>query len=229
MNALTQVPPGADLEHTQHSPDSPSPDHLSTLPIPPSRKPARWGGRWGGRTGVLLLVGVAASLLLGLLALPTVTARLRSGPGLAGPGMAGPSVAGGLVVEGAWARAATRPTDGSGGTSAVYMQLRNPGGELDRLLGATSDVATMTEVHRTTVEDGVMRMRPAGPIDVPAGETVTLQPGGLHVMLIDLRHDLVAGERLAVTLQFERAGELTVEAEIRAPMQGPMQAPMHGR
>ena len=127
-----------------------------------------------------------------------------------------------IVAEGAWARAATRLTDGAGGTSAVYLTLKNVGPDHDRLVGASSEVASLTEIHRSTMEAGVMRMLPAGTVDVPAGATVTLAPGGLHVMLIDLHQDLTAGDHLAITLHLERAGDVTVDAEIRAPSAGPM-------
>jgi len=133
-----------------------------------------------------------------------------------------------VMAEQPWARAAMRPSDVPGGTSAVYMTLRNTGSVDDRLLGAWSDAAETTEVHRTTVDGGVMRMRPAGPLDLPVGGALTLEPGGLHVMLINLRRDLVVGEWLTVTLQMEQAGDVVVDAEVRAPMSGPMSKPMHG-
>ena len=170
-----------------------------------------------GLAGVIIIVMLAGALLVQ----PARTMTIA--PAVQAP--VGPAV----TVEQPWARAATRPADAPGGTSAVYLTLRNTGSVDDRLLGASSDVADLTEVHRTTVEDGVMRMRPAGPQDLPAGGVLTLQPGGLHVMLIDLRRDLTAGERLTVTLQLERAGDVVVDAEILAPASQPMSPPMHGR
>ncbi|MGE3913654.1 MAG: copper chaperone PCu(A)C [Chloroflexota bacterium] len=179
-------------------------------------------------TDWLLLIAEATVGLIGLLLAAILVLMLAAA--IVSPSasldVAATGPAGRLTVQDAWARAATRSADGSGGTSAIYLQVRNPGGQPDRLLGVTSPVAATTEVHRSAIEDGVMQMRPAGPVDVPAGEAVTLQPGGLHIMLMGLQQDLVAGERVEVTLQFEHAGDITVDTEIRAPMQ---QAPMHGR
>jgi periplasmic copper chaperone A len=219
MNSLTQERERTSLEQRDSPETAASPQGAALLAAPLSRTPV--AGKPQPRQYLLLVLGG-----LGMIALFSVLAAMWIA---AAPTNSGAAAGGGIVVEDAWARAATRPSEGTGGTSAIYMLIRNEGGEQDQLIGATSDAAATTEVHRTQVEDGVMRMRPAGPVEVPAGGTVTLQPGGLHVMLIDLQRDLVAGERLSVTLQFERAGDLRVDAEVRAPMPAPMSAPMHGR
>jgi len=111
----------------------------------------------------------------------------------------------------AWARPAA-----AGATSALYVTLENRGPVEDRLVGAASPVAGRVEVHRTSVEGGVMRMRPAGEVAIPAGGALAFEPGGLHVMLVGLRRELVAGDSLSVTLRFARAGELTVRAVVRS-------------
>ncbi len=116
-----------------------------------------------------------------------------------------------IEVERAWARAATVLT----GTSAAYMELRNPTAHDDRLLGATTEAAAGAEIHRSSMQAGVMHMEPAGPVAVPAGGSVKLEPGGLHVMLMDLADDLREGGHLMLVLHFERAGDVTVHVPIQ--------------
>ncbi len=100
-------------------------------------------------------------------------------------------------------------------TGAVFMTVANAGSEEDRLISATSDAAETVEVHEVKNNNGVMEMRPLSDgLAIPAGESVVLQPGGYHIMLIGLTGDLNAGESFAVTLTFEKAGDVTVEAAI---------------
>ncbi len=137
----------------------------------------------------------------------------------------------GLRVEEAWARPAMAGGDmqagsegamGGGmaapGTGAVFMRLVNDGPEADRLLGGQTDVAAVVEIHETVMEGEVMKMQmlPEG-LEIPAGGEVALRPGGYHIMLIGVRDDLEVGERFELDLQFERAGTVTVEAEVRQP------------
>lgn len=63
----------------------------------------------------------------------------------------------------------------------------------------------------------MMMMEPQEAVEIPAGENVQFQPGGLHVMLVGLKNDLKVGDTLKVTLKFETAGEITVEAEVKEP------------
>jgi copper(I)-binding protein len=114
-----------------------------------------------------------------------------------------------------WARPATMMEGKS--VSAVYMVIRNEGGQADRLIRAESDVAETVELHETKMEGGTMKMEPVQAIDIPPGGQVELKPGGLHVMLIGLKRELAVGDRLTVTLYFEQAGVVTLEAEVRQP------------
>jgi copper(I)-binding protein len=118
--------------------------------------------------------------------------------------------AAGIAVQDAWARASLR-----GMPSAVFFVLHNNGAEADTLLSVATDVADAAEVHRSSMDNGVMRMGPAGPVTIPAGESVALAPGGLHVMLIGLHDDLVEGTELTLTLQFEHAGPMTLTVPVR--------------
>jgi len=120
-----------------------------------------------------------------------------------------------IRIEDPWARPATMMEGRS--VSAVYMVIHNEGAQTDRLVRAESDVSEVVELHQTKMEGGMMKMEPVQAIDVPAGSQVELKPGGLHVMLIGLKRELAVGDRLTVTLYFERAGDLQVQAEVRQP------------
>ncbi len=110
-----------------------------------------------------------------------------------------------------WARA-TAPGQAAGGG---FLKLRN-GGAADRLLAASSDAAERVELHSMKMEGDVMRMRQLDAIDLPAGATVALEPGGLHLMFLGLRQPLAAGSRFPLKLRFEKAGEVTVEVKVEA-------------
>ena len=99
-----------------------------------------------------------------------------------------------VKVEQAWVRPSVPGQQGTGG----YMKLTAREGR--RLVGAESPVAGVAEVHEMKMEGNVMTMRAAGAIDLPAGRTVELKPGGLHLMLMDLKQPLLAGTRVPLTL-----------------------------
>lgn len=119
------------------------------------------------------------------------------------------------------AMSATVPMTGTmgmgmgGAMGAMYMTIRNPSGTPDRLIKAQSDVSNVVELHNVAMKDGVMSMYPVEAIEVPANGEAVLKPGSFHVMLIGLTRDLVAGETMTVTLTFEQAGDVTVQAPIR--------------
>ena len=120
-----------------------------------------------------------------------------------------------IQVTDPWMRAANA---GANVNTAAYMTIRNTGRTADRLVKVTSDVAGAVELHQTTMSGDVMKMAPVeGGIDVPAGGEAQLKAGGLHVMFIGVTRDLVAGEKITLKLQFEQAGEIAVEAEVRKP------------
>jgi hypothetical protein len=141
---------------------------------------------------------------------------------LASPGMASaacePVQAGDLAVSGVWSRASI----GTSRPGVVYLTIRNDGAEDDRLTGIATPAAAMPMLHETVMEDGVANMPHVMAIPVPAGATVALAPGGFHAMLMDLAAPLKEGGTFPVTLTFERAGPVTVEAEILSlASQGP--------
>lgn len=101
-----------------------------------------------------------------------------------------------------------------GGVSAAYMLIENQGDAADRLIAARTDAAGVVEIHESTMEGDVMRMRPVEGIDIAPGEVALLQRGGLHVMLMDLQRDLYPGEAIVVTLVFESGAEVLVPAAV---------------
>lgn len=125
-------------------------------------------------------------------------------------------------TEQPWARA-TAPRQTVGG---VYVTLTSPVD--DRLLSASSPVAGHVEVHEMTMEGNVMRMRElAGGLKLPAGQAVALAPGGLHVMLVDLKQPLAVGQVIPVQLRFEHAPPVDLQVRV-APVgaKGPGVAPV---
>ncbi|WP_129672898.1 copper chaperone PCu(A)C [Candidatus Chloroploca sp. Khr17] len=105
----------------------------------------------------------------------------------------------------------------AGTTTAGYMVIKNSGSEPDYLVAAAADIAETIELHNVLMENDVMRMRPVEKIEVPAGGEVELRPGGFHVMFIDVTRDVKEGESIPVTLTFERAGTVEVNAVVRQP------------
>ena len=126
-----------------------------------------------------------------------------------------------IQVENAWAR----PTPPSAKTAAAYLTLTNTGAD-DHLVSASTPVAGKAEVHETKNENGVMKMRPAGAVDVKPGAKTALQPGGLHVMLMDLKKPLADGQSFPLTLVFEKAGKVDTSVHVqRTPPAGTAAAP----
>ena len=111
-----------------------------------------------------------------------------------------------------------RATVGSMSNSAAYVSIMNHGEMADRLLEVTSNLAHKTELHLMEMDNGVMKMRPIeGGIDLPAGKTIHLAPGGYHVMLIGLNAPLTADSMFEITLVFQNAGEKTIKGMAMLP------------
>lgn len=127
---------------------------------------------------------------------------------------AGPVVTlGDLEISGAFTRA-TLPNAPVGGG---FLTITNKGAAADRLVSATAPIAKETQIHEMALEGDVMKMRQlTDGIEIAAGETVTLAPGGLHIMFMGLNTALVEGEKVPVTLTFEQAGTITVDLAIGA-------------
>lgn len=118
-----------------------------------------------------------------------------------------------VVVEAAWARASI----GTSRPGVAYLTMSNTGDEEATLIGIETPISARPEVHRTTTSDqGISTMSPAGDLTIGAGETVALEPGGLHVMLMMLRQKMIEGETFPLTLSFSDGKEVTIEVPILA-------------
>jgi periplasmic copper chaperone A len=151
----------------------------------------------------------AAGLLLAALAV--------SPAGLLSPGPAAGHDfrAGAIVIDHPYAP----PTPGGATTGAVYFRtLKNTGREPDRLLSASSPAAAVVELHRSTIENDVMKMRQLPALDLPPGASLKVRHGGeIHLMLIGLKAPLKNGDRFPVRLKFERAGEREIVVHVQQP------------
>lgn len=118
----------------------------------------------------------------------------------------------GIEAHDVWARAANK--DGNG---AIYMVLHNHSNRSDELVGATSDVAKVLELHKSEVNDqGVMMMIKQDAIPLPANGEVNLEPGGYHIMLMGITKDLKEGDTFQVVLKFRSHPDLPLQVTVRA-------------
>jgi len=123
-----------------------------------------------------------------------------------------------LKVEAAWARASLTPRS----PVAAYVSVHNAGVAAERLVAVRTDVSKRSMLHSQAVEDGISRMRHIDSISIPGGGNFVMKPGGHHIMLVELKSPLKKGDRFPLTLVFERAGEVTVQVEVRgATAKGP--------
>lgn len=123
---------------------------------------------------------------------------------------------GAIRVEKPYARA-TAPGAAVGGG---YATIVNAGASTDRLVAASSPASARMEVHEMKMEGNVMNMREVKGIDVPAGGRIELKPGGYHLMFMELKQPLKQGDKVPVTLKFEKAGELKVELDVQGMAAG---------
>jgi copper(I)-binding protein len=134
-----------------------------------------------------------------------VAAVLISGPGRADN--ADRIAAGDLLITQGWARA----TPGGAKVGGGYLTIENKGTAPDRLIRASADFAEKVQLHEMAMNGGVMSMRPVEEgVVIDPGKTLKLAPGGYHLMLVGLKWPLRQGEKIGVTLEFERAGEVGV-------------------
>ena len=113
-------------------------------------------------------------------------------------------------------------------TSAAFLEITNNGALDDRLIAAQAAIAQRVEIHSMEMDGGVMRMRAVdGGLVIAAGDSVTLAPSGLHIMLMGLTTDLPAGSQHEITLVFEKAGQVTLTATAKFPAEIKMTMPGH--
>jgi copper(I)-binding protein len=155
-----------------------------------------------------------AALTLAAAALQTVAA------GIAAPAAAADYDVGSMHISTPWARA----TPKGAASGAGYMTITNRGTTPDTVNCVSDDASAQCQIHSMTMQDGVMKMRPVeSGLEIKPGETVTLQPGGHHIMFVNLKHALEQGQSVKATLKFEHAGTVEVDypiAAIGAPAPG---------
>jgi len=120
-----------------------------------------------------------------------------------------------VQAEGAYARAVPPGQP----NSAAFVSLTNKSDADHALVAAESSASKVVELHTHLLEEGMMKMRPVAKIDLPAGETVELQPGGLHLMLIDLARQLSPGEEVSITLVFEDGSRTSLKVPVKTVQQ----------
>jgi copper(I)-binding protein len=140
----------------------------------------------------------------------------------AAPARADEIKAGDLVITQAWSRA----TPGGAKVGGGYLTIENKGSVSDRLIGGSADVAAKIQVHEMATNNGVMTMRPLDKgLVIEPGKTVKLAPGGYHLMLLDLKSPLKQGDKLPITLEFEKAGKVSLSLDVQGiGAQGPANA-----
>ena len=138
-----------------------------------------------------------AATLMALLAVPAHAQEIKVGD---------------LVITQPWSRA----TPGGAKIAGGYLTIENKGTSPDRLVGGSGDVAGKVEIHEMAMNNGVMTMRPLDKgLAIEPGKTVKLAPGGYHLMLMDLKNPLKQGEKVPLTLEFEKAGKVTVSLDVQ--------------
>lgn len=117
-----------------------------------------------------------------------------------------------IQLRNPWTRATPPGADVAGG----YLEIRNTGKEADRLIAASTPAASRVELHVTSRERGVAKMRETPGFELPPRKLLVLRPGAAHLMLVGLRQPLLKGQHIPIILRFERAGEVRVELEVQA-------------
>ncbi|THF67113.1 copper chaperone PCu(A)C [Pseudothauera nasutitermitis] len=117
-----------------------------------------------------------------------------------------------VQVDEPWVRATVAQQKATG----AFMRLTSPTDA--RLVGVASPVAGVAEIHEMVMQDNVMKMRPIEALALPAGQAVELRPGGYHVMLLDLRAQVKAGEEVPLSIVVEHAGGQRETIELRVPV-----------
>lgn len=124
------------------------------------------------------------------------------------PAQAADVMVGQLKISTPWARATPKGAPVGGG----YLTITNMGSKPDRLVGGTASFAKSVQVHEMKMDNGVMKMRMlAGGLQIKPGQTVTLAPGGYHIMFMGMKEQLKPGEHVKATLDFAKAGKVDVD------------------
>jgi copper(I)-binding protein len=150
---------------------------------------------------------IALSLALATSALTPALAQHQAAPAMAAATGAEVS-AGDLTISGGFTRATLPGAPVAGG----FLTITNSGTEDDRLVAVTTSIAKEAQIHEMALENEIMKMRRLEDgLVIPAGETVTLAPGGYHLMFMGLTGAIAEGDAVAVTLTFERGGDVAID------------------
>jgi copper(I)-binding protein len=126
--------------------------------------------------------------------------------------------AGGIRIDNAWVRAnaITSPMGENFNMpmTAAYLQVTNDSHDTDTLLEVETPAARTVEIHQTVIQNDVASMQHINSVEIPGGGMVKFEPGGYHLMLIDLQQPLAAGNEIEISLIFENAGQITITAEV---------------
>ena len=117
---------------------------------------------------------------------------------------------GGMSLRNAWSKA----TIGASRPASFYVEIANNGASDDALIAIMTPAADKPMLHQTVIQDGLATMPHVEAVDVPAGETVSLSPGGYHGMLMELTTALSEGQTFPVTLTFEQAGAIEIDTQV---------------
>ncbi len=121
------------------------------------------------------------------------------------------TTSGDVRVERVWARASA----GTTANGVVYLTLSNHGERSDRLVALITSIAREAAIHETVQKNGMLSMEERGPLEIRPGESIVLEPSGLHVMLMGLKRKIEEGRSFPLTLTFERAGSIVVDVVVR--------------
>jgi len=139
----------------------------------------------------------ASAAVLGLLAAPAQAQEVKAGD---------------LVITQPWSRA----TPGGAKIAGGFLTIENKGAVPDRLVSGAGDIAGKVEIHEMAMNNGVMTMRPLDKgLVIEPGKTVKLAPGGYHLMLMDLKQPFKQGDKVPVTLEFEKAGKVALSLDVQ--------------
>ena len=116
-----------------------------------------------------------------------------------------------IKIENAWVRPA-----GKGMNSALYFNIASTNGKADVLYKVASPAAELVQMHETIDQNGLAEMKRVKSVSIPANILVEFKPGGYHVMLINLKRDLKAGEKISFVFYFKKAGKIRIQAEVKS-------------
>ena len=116
----------------------------------------------------------------------------------------------GIVIKNQWVRPGAEKM-----STALYFTIENDGNETDTLYSIDSDISSMIQMHETYSKGDLMGMREIGQIVINPGEKVTLEPGGMHIMVMKLKKDLKIKDKVDFNLHFRKAGDIKITAEVK--------------